>query len=322
MGPLSRYLGPEVPAERLIWQDPLPDSNGTAGLGSDADVSSLKEQILACGASRAALVSAAWACASTYRHTDKRGGCNGARIRLEPQASWAVNTAGPAVADALAALEPIRASSGASLADLIVLGGAAAVEAAARDAGLPGVTVPFLPGRVDASQAETDVESFGYLEPRVDGFRSFGVGTARATTEEFLVDRANLLALTAPEMTALVGGLRVLGANADGSSRGVLTRRPGALSNDYFVNLLDVANVWAGVDGGEEVFRGTDRRTGAETWTASRSDLIFGSHPELRAIAEVYASADAGELFATDFVKAWNKVMNADRFDVAGYGQL
>lgn len=320
MGPVSRYLGPEVPAEKLIWQDPLPDSNGTSL--SDADVSSLKQQILDSGLSRAALVSTAWACASTYRHTDKRGGCNGARLRLEPQVSWAINTAaGSSIADVLSTLEGIQGASGASLADLIVLGGSAAVEAAAQDAGFANVTVPFLPGRVDATQDQTDVVSFGYLEPKVDGFRNFGVGTARATTEEYLVDRANLLGLTAPEMTALVGGLRVLNANADGSAHGVFTNQTGVLSNDFFVNLLDIKNKWAGVDG-TEVFQGTDRATGAETWTATRSDLIFGSHSELRAIAEVYASADGGELFATDFVKAWNKVMNADRFDVAGYGVL
>lgn len=320
MGPISRYLGPEVPAERFIWQDPLPDSNGTAL--SDADVTSLKQQILDSGLSRAALVSTAWACASTYRHTDKRGGCNGAHLRLEPQASWAINTAaGTLISDTIASLEGIQASSGASIADLIVLGGSAAVEAAAHDAGFADVTVPFLPGRVDALQEDTDVESFGYLEPTVDGFRNYGVGNERATTEEFLVDRANLLSLTVPETTALVGGLRVLGANADGSANGVFTNQTGVLSTDFFVNLLDIQNVWAGVDG-TEVFQGTDRATGDKTYTATRSDLIFGSQPELRAVAEVYGSADAGEQFVNDFIKAWNKVMNADRFDVAGYGTL
>lgn len=324
MGPRARYLGSEVPAEKLIWQDPLPDSNGTSL--TDADVASLKEQILASGVSRAALVSVAWSAASTFRHTDKRGGANGARIALEPQSSWAVNSgAGTNLTTVLDALRSIQSASatGVSLADLIVLGGSAAVEAAAQDAGFANVTVPFLAGRVDATQAETDVDSFAYLEPRVDGFRNFGTGTARARTEAYLVDRANLLGLTAPEMTVLVGGLRVLGAgNADGAAHGVLTNRTGTLSTDFFVNLLDMKHKWAGLDGSDEVFQGTDRATGAATYTATRNDLIFGSHPELRALAEVYASADAGEKFATDFVAAWNKVMNADRFDVQGYGQL
>lgn len=315
MGPRSRYLGTEVPAEKLIWQDPLPDSNSTTL--SDSDISSLKQQILDSGVSTSALISTAWAAASTYRHTDKRGGANGARIRLEPQASWAINTgAGTNLSTVLAALESVQSafSGTVSLADLIVLGGSAAVEKAAQDAGFTNVTVPFLQGRVDATQDQTDVENFGYLEPRIDGFRNYGTGNVRGTTEKHLVDRANLLGLTAPEMTVLVGGLRVLNTNADGTAHGVLTASPGQLTNDFFVNLLDMKTKWAGVDG-DEVFQGTDRSTGAVTWTATRNDLIFGSHTELRALAEVYAMADAGEKFATDFVKAWNKVMNADRFD-------
>lgn len=324
MGPRSRYLGPEVPAEKLIWQDPLPDSNATSAL-SDADIASLKSQILASGLSRSALISTAWSAASTYRHTDKRGGANGARIRLEPQVGWAINSAaGTNLSSVLSTLEGIQTSSGTgvSLADLIVLGGSAAVEAAAQDAGFANVTVPFLAGRVDATQDQTDVATFGYLEPRVDGFRNYGSGTARAKTESYLVDRANLMGLTAPEMTVLVGGLRVLNTNYDGSAHGVFTSNPGQLTNDFFVNLLDMKTKWTAVDSGAEVFEGTDRSTGAAKWTATRNDLVFGSHSELRAIAEVYAMADAGEKFATDFVAAWNKVMNADRFDVQGYGVL
>lgn len=321
MGPRARYLGSEVPAEKLIWQDPLPDSNGTTL--SDSDISTLKQQILDSGVSTSALISTAWAAASTYRHTDKRGGANGARIRLEPQVSWAINTgAGTNLSTVLTALEGVKSSftKQVSLADLIVLGGSAAVEKAAQDAGFTNVTVPFLQGRVDASQEETDIANFGYLEPKIDGFRNYGTGTARARTEKYLVDRANLLGLTAPEMTVLIGGLRVLNTNADGSAHGVLTDTPGQLTNDFFVNLIDMKTKWAGVDG-DEVFQGTDRTTGEATWTATRNDLIFGSHTELRALSEVYAMADAGEKFATDFVKAWNKIMNADRFD-AGAGVL
>lgn len=325
MGPRARYLGPEVPAEQLIWQDPLPTSNVTTL--ADADIASLKQAILDTGLSRSALISTAWASASTFRHTDKRGGANGARIALEPQRSWAINAgAGTNLSDVLSALETVRASSttsgSVSLADLIVLGGSAAVEAAAQEAGFANVTVPFLAGRVDATQDQTDVTSFNYLQPAADGFRNYGTGNSRASTEELLVDRANLMGLTAPELTVLVGGLRVLGTNYDGSAHGVFTATPGVLTNDFFVNLLDVSTKWAGLDGSEEVFQGTDRATGANKWTATRNDLIFGSQPELRALAEVYGSADAGEKFANDFVAAWNKVMNADRFDVAGYGQL
>lgn len=321
MGPRSRYLGPEVPAEKLIWQDPLPDSNNVTL--SDTEISDLKTQILDSGLSRSALISTAWASASTYRHTDKRGGANGARIRLEPQVNWAINAgAGTNLSSVISTLEGIQSSSAksVSLADLIVLGGSAAVEAAAQEAGFTSVTVPFTQGRVDATQDQTDVESFGYLEPYADGFRNYGRGTSRSKTEEYLVDKANLLALTIPEMTVLIGGLRVLNTNYDGSTHGVLTDTPGQLTNDFFVNLLDINNKWADIDSGE-IWQGTSRSTGANTWTATRSDLIFGSHSELRAVAEAYAESDAGEKFATDFVTAWNKVMNADRYDV-GLGVL
>jgi catalase-peroxidase len=316
MGPVTRYLGPDVPAERMIWQDPLPESDATTL--SDSDISTLKQQILDSGVSTSALISTAWAAASTYRRTDKRGGANGARIRLEPQVSWAVNNAGGTnLSTVLSALESIQSSytTSVSLADLIVLGGAAAIEKAAQDAGYTNTTVPFTSGRVDATQDQTDVDSFNYLEPRVDGFRNYGRGDDRGRTEEKLVDRANLLGLTPPELTVLVGGLRVLNTNADGSSYGVFTDKPGQLTNDFFVNLLDMGTKWADSDSGE-IWQGTNRSTGAKTWTGTRADLVFGSHAELRAISEVYAMADAGEKFVTDFVAAWNKVMNADRFDV------
>ncbi|KAH8777728.1 peroxidase/catalase [Diaporthe sp. PMI_573] len=316
MGPLSRYLGPEVATEKLIWQDPLPDSDGTTI--DDADVTALKQQILDSGVSTSALISTAWASASTFRNTDKRGGANGARIRLEPQISWAVNTgAGTNLSATLSALEGIQSaySKPVSLADLIVLGGSAAVEKAAQDAGYASASVPFTPGRLDATQDQTDVANFNYLEPRADGFRNFGRGNGRARTEEILVDRANLLGLTPPELTVLVGGLRVLNTNADGSSHGVLTATPGQLTNDYFVNLLDISTKWADADSGE-IWQGTDRATGADRWTATRADLVFGSQSELRAIAEVYAMSDSGEKFVNDFIAAWNKIMNADRFDV------
>ncbi|KAK7743237.1 Catalase-peroxidase 2 [Cytospora paraplurivora] len=317
MGPVSRYLGPEVPAERLIWQDPLPETNGTTL--SDSAIATLKQQILNSGLNTSDLISTAWAAASTYRHTDKRGGANGARIRLEPQISWAINNAGGTnLTTVLNALESVKASSSTSvsLADLIVLGGAAAIEKAAQDAGYTNATVPFVPGRVDATQDQTDVSTFKYLEPRIDGFRNYGRGDNRGRTEEHLVDRANLLGLTAPELTVLVGGLRVLNTNADGSSHGVLTNTPGKLTNDWFVNLLDIGTKWANTTDSGEIWQGTNRTTGAASWTATRADLVFGSHAELRAIAEVYAMADGGEKFVTDFVAAWNKVMNADRFDV------
>src|SRR5579862_1999309 len=315
MGPKSRYLGPEVPKETLIWQDPIPAVDHP--LIGDADVTALKTKILASGLSVPQLVSTAWASASTFRGSDKRGGANGARIRLSPQKDWEVNQ--PAqLKTALEKLEAIQKEFGkkVSLADLIVLGGGAAIEKAAKDAGVD-VKVPFTPGRADASQQQTDIESFAPLEPRADGFRNYLGGKRQfMMPEEALVDRAQLLRLTAPEMTVLVGGLRVLGANAGGSKHGVFTSKPGTLTNDFFVNLLDMSTEWqpAGSDGGYE---GRDRKTKAIKWTATRVDLIFGSHSQLRAFAEVYACADSKEKFAKDFVAAWTKVMNADRFDLA-----
>ncbi|WP_203337355.1 catalase/peroxidase HPI [Nocardioides limicola] len=317
MGPIQRYLGPEVPDEVLLWQDPLPEA-GDYTL-TDADVAALKEQILASGLTVSQLVSVAWASASTHRVSDMRGGANGARIALEPQRGWEVNN--PAqLATVLNALTGIQEGFGkpVSLADLIVLGGAAAIEKAAGDAG-HAVTVPFTPGRVDASQEQTDVESFAYLEPVADGFRNYVGKHADLPAEYHLVDRANLLSLSAPEMTALVGGLRVLGANYDGSDTGVLTDRPGTLTNDFFVNLLDLGRTWKPVDGaGSDATRYecTDDATGATLWTGSRVDLVFGSNSELRALAEVYASDDASEKFVADFVAAWAKVMDLDRYDL------
>ena len=315
MGPKSRYLGPEVPAEDLIWQDPIPAAEHPP-LG-EADIAALKAAILASGLSVSDLVKTAWASASTFRGSDKRGGANGARIRLEPQRGWAVNE--PAELDrVLRALEGVRANFGkpVSLADVIVLGGSAAVEKAARDAGHP-VVVPFSPGRTDAAQAQTDVESFAVLEPRADGFRNYLQVRFSVPTEELLVDRAQLLGLTAPEMTVLVGGLRVLGANHGGSKHGVFTDRVGQLTNDFFVNLLDMGTAWKAVDDrGDDVFVGTCRRTSVEKWTATRTDLAFGSNSQLRALCEVYAADDAGEKFVKDFVAAWVKVMDADRFDL------
>jgi catalase-peroxidase len=312
MGPRVRYLGPLVPKETLIWQDPIPA--GQASIG-DADIAALKTKILASGLSVSQLVSAAWASASTFRGSDKRGGANGARVRLAPQKDWEVNQ--PAeLKTVLGKLEAIQKESGnkISLADLIVLGGSAAVEKAAKDAGVD-VKVPFTPGRADASQDQTDVESFAPLEPRADGFRNYTSKKHQfMAPEEALVDRAQLLRLTGPEMTALVGGLRVLGANA-GSKHGVLTQKPGTLSNDFFINLLDMGTVWqAAADG---TYEGRDRKTKAVKWTGTRVDLIFGSHSQLRAFAEVYACADSKEKFARDFAAAWTKVMNADRFDLA-----
>ena len=317
LGPRSRWLGPEIPAEVLLWEDPVPAVNHP--VIDDKDIDALKRDILAAGVAPAKLISTAWASASTFRGGDKRGGANGARIRLAPQKDWEVNN--PAqLAEVLKALEAVQtkfngAASGGkkvSLADLIVLGGVAALEQAA------GVPVPFTPGRTDASQEQTDVESFQHLEPHIDGFRSYGRGTSRVSTEQFLVDRANLLTLTPPELAVLVGGLRVLGANYDGSSRGVLTSRPGKLTNDFFVNLLDMSTAWKSVDG--EVFEGSDRRSGEKKWSGTRADLVFGSHAELRAVSEVYASATGQEKFVTDFVAAWVKVMNLDRFDIARSG--
>ncbi len=316
MGPRARYLGALVPKETLIWQDPIPAATSSL---SEADASALKAKILASGLTVSQLVSAAWASASTYRGTDKRGGANGARVRLSPQKDWEVNQ--PAqLKTVLAKLEAIQKESGkVSLADLIVLGGNAAVEKAAKDAGVD-VKVPFTPGRMDATQEQTDVESFAPLEPRADGFRNF-VGSKRQfmQQEEAMIDRAALLRLTGPEMTALVGGLRVLGANAGGSKHGVFTSKPGTLSNDFFVNLLDMNTEWQppNADG---VYEGRDRKTKAVKWTGTRIDLIFGSHSQLRAFAEVYGCSDAKEKFVKDFVAAWTKVMNADRFDLAKGG--
>ncbi len=320
MGPRARYLGPDVPAETLIWQDPIPAVDHP--LIDAQDIAALKGRILASGLTVAQLVSTAWASASTFRGSDKRGGANGARIRLAPQKDWEVNQ--PAtlarVLDTLARIQADfnRARSGGkrvSLADLIVLGGCAGVEQAAL-AGGHAVTVPFTPGRMDAAQEQTDVESFAVLEPIADGFRNSLKGSGGASAEALLVDRAQLLTLTAPEMTVLVGGLRVLNANAGQSPHGVLTRRPEALTNDFFVNLLDMGTEWKALPDNKGVFEGRDRKTGAARWTATRVDLVFGSNSELRALAEVHACADAGETFVRDFVAAWNKVMNLDRFDL------
>ena len=325
MGPKARYLGPEVPDEDLIWQDPIPPADHP--LVDQADIADLKKKILDSGLSASDLVRTAWASASTFRGSDKRGGANGARIRLAPQKGWAVNEPDK-LAHVLKVYEGIKsafdgAASGGkkvSLADLIVLGGSAAVEKAARDAG-HDVTVPFAPGRTDASQEQTDAHSFEPLEPKADGFRNYLSVRFSVPTEELLVDRAQLLGLSAPEMTVLVGGLRVLGANHGGSKHGVLTDRPGQLTNDYFVNLLDMGTAWKEVDGrGDEVFVGTCRRTDEEKWTATRTDLVFGSNSQLRALSEVYAAADARGKFVDDFVAAWTKVMDADRFDLARAG--
>jgi catalase-peroxidase len=318
MGPIARYLGPLVPKEALIWQDPLPPAKRPL-IGSK-EIAALKTKLLASGLSVSELVSAAWASAATFRGSDKRGGANGARVRLAPQKDWEVNQ--PAqLAKVLKKLEAIQAAfnkgkSGktVSLADLIVLGGCAAIEKAANAAGQK-VKVPFNPGRVDASQDQTDVMSFEPLEPTADGFRNYLHGKQRLSAEERLIDRAQLLTLTAPEMTVLIGGLRVLGANCGQSRHGVFTTKPGKLTTDFFVNLLDMGTEWqpAGEDG---VFEGRDRKTGKVKWTGTRVDLVFGSHPQLRAIAEVYASEDAKQKFANDFIAAWNKVMNLDRFEL------
>jgi catalase-peroxidase len=317
MGPRARYLGPEVPAEELIWQDPIPAVDHP--LADAADIAALKVKILGSGLSVSQLVSTAWASASTFRGSDMRGGANGARVRLAPQKDWEVNQ--PArLAHVLETLEAIQAefNSGVtgkkiSLADLIVLGGCAAVEKAAKDAGHE-VAVPFTPGRMDASAEQTDVESFAVLEPLADGFRNYLKGRYSVPAEALLIDKAQLLTLTAPEMTVLVGGMRVLGTNADGSKHGVLTERVGALTNDFFVNLLDMATEWKPASPCGNAFVGLDRKTGAPRWTGTRADLVFGSNSILRAVAEVYACADAGGKFVHDFVAAWNKVMNLDRF--------
>jgi catalase-peroxidase len=314
MGPISRYLGPEVPEEELIWQDPIPAVDHE--LIDDARIAALKQKILESGLSVGELVSTAWASASTFRGSDMRGGANGARIRLAPQKDWEVNQP-ERLAKVLNTLEGIREEfdGTVSMADLIVLAGCAGVEKAAKDAG-HDVTVPFTPGRMDASQEQTEVESFEYLEPAADGFRNYQKARYDVSAEELLVDRAQLLTLTPPEMTALVGGLRVLGANFDQSPHGVFTSRPGKLTNDFFVNLLDMGTAWTAVNEDEEEFEGHDRASGELKWTGTRVDLVFGSNSELRALAEVYGCADGEGKFVCDFVAAWNKVMNLDRFDL------
>jgi catalase-peroxidase len=320
MGPRSRYLGPEVPTEELVWQDPIPAV--THQLIDSNDIAALKEKIIASGLGVAELVGTAWASASTFRGSDKRGGANGARIRLAPQKYWEANNP-VQLAKVLEVLEGIQKAFNAtggskqvSLADLIVLGGCAAIEQAAKAAG-HHVQVPFTPGRADASAEQTDVESFAVLEPIADGFRNYAKGhAAAAMAEHMLVDKAQLLTLTAPQMTALVGGMRVLGANYNGSKHGVFTAKPGTLSNDFFVNLLDLGTNWSSVGETQDVFEGRDRKTGELKWTGTRADLVFGSNAELRALAEVYACADGKEKFVKDFIAAWNKVMNLDRFDL------
>ncbi|KAF1810998.1 bifunctional catalase/peroxidase [Eremomyces bilateralis CBS 781.70] len=315
MGPRARWLGPEIPSEELIWSDPIPARDHP--LIDDQDIAALKKQILDSGVEGTKFLYTAWSAASTFRGSDKRGGANGARIRLAPQKDWKVNKPDQ-LAEVLSALEKVQTSfngsaSGGkkvSLADLIVLAGVAALEKAA------GVPVPFTPGRTDASQEQTDVESFAHLEPHIDGFRNYGTGNPRVRAEQFLVDRAHLLTLSAPELAVLVGGLRALNLNTDGSATGALTSRPGQLTNDFFVNLLDMSTAWraAGPDG--NLFDGVDRKTGAKKWTATRADLVLGSHAELRALSEVYAQNDSQERFVRDFVAAWDKVMNLDRFDL------
>jgi len=321
MGPLARYLGPDVPSEELLWQDPIPAVDHA--LVDDKDIASLKEKILASSLSVSELVSTAWASASTFRGSDKRGGANGGRIRLAPQKDWKVNQP-EQLAKVLKALEGIQsefnaAQSGGkkvSLADLVVLAGGVGVEKAAKNAGQT-VSVPFTPGRADASQEQTDVESFGYLEPIADGFRNYTKGKYRVSAEALLIDKSELLELTAPEMTVLLGGLRVLNINHGKSKHGVFTRQPEALTNDFFLNLLDMGTEWKAVGGGTDEFEGRDRKTGEVKWTGTRVDLVFGSHAQLRALSEVYGSSDAKEKFVKDFVAAWTKVMNLDRFDLA-----
>lgn len=321
MGPVSRYLGKDVPTEVLIWQDPIPAVNHP--LVDENDIATLKNKLLNSALSVTELVATAWASASTFRGSDKRGGANGARIRLAPQKYWAVNNPSQ-LSKVLDTLEKIQnefnesAANGKkiSLADLIVLGGCAAIEKAAKEAGF-AVKAPFTPGRMDASQEQTDVESFSVLEPQADGFRNYLKNKYTVSTEELLVDKAQLLNLTAPEMTVLVGGMRVLGANYDNSKHGVFTNKPGVLSNDFFMNLLDMSTVWKPADEKKEIFEGSDRNSNSVKWTATRADLIFGSNSELRALAEVYATDDAKEKFVNDFINAWDKVMNLDRFELA-----
>ncbi|PZR17252.1 MAG: catalase/peroxidase HPI [Flavobacterium psychrophilum] len=320
MGPRARYLGPDVPKEVLLWQDPIPEVNHE--LVNANDIDTLKAKILESGLSISELVSTAWASAASFRGSDKRGGANGARIRLAPQKDWKANNP-VQLQKVLAKLESIQQSFNdthggnkkISFADLIVLAGSAAVEKAAKDGG-SNISVPFSPGRMDASQEQTDVESFGYLEPKADGFRNYRKPNLPVSTEKLLIDKANLLTLTPSELTALVGGLRVLDTNYDGSKNGVFTTRPGQLTNDFFVNLLDMNTQWKSASEDKELYVGNDRNTGAVKWVATRADLVFGSHAELRAIAEVYGSSDAKEKFVSDFVAAWHKVMNLDRFDI------
>jgi catalase-peroxidase len=320
MGPLSRYLGPEMPAEELIWQDPIPDVDHA--LINESEVAALKSKILESGLSISQLVSTAWAAASTFRGSDKRGGANGGRLRLAPQKFWQANQP-EQLAHVLQTLESLQQGfNGAqtsgkkiSLADLIVLAGCAGVEQAAKNAG-HSITVPFTPGRTDASQEQTDVESFSFLEPIADGFRNYLKGRHGVSAEAWLVDKAQLLTLTAPEMTVLLGGLRVLNTNVGQTRHGVFTERPETLTNDFFVNLLDMNTEWRAVSDAKEEFEGRDRKTGAVKWTGTRVDLVFGSHAQLRALAEVYASADAKETFVQQFVEVWDKVMNLDRFDL------
>lgn len=322
MGPVSRYLGPEVPSEELLWQDPVPKIDHE--LINDQDIAELKNKLLNSGLSVSQLVTTAWASASTFRNSDKRGGANGARIRLEPQRHWEVNNP-PQLQQVLMKLEEVReefnnTQSGnkkVSLADLIVLGGCVAVKKAAKDAGFD-IGVPFAPGRTDATEEQTDAEAFEPLEPRGDGFRNYANKRADigASAEEMLIDRAQLLTLTPAEMTVLVGGMRVLHANFDGSQHGVFTERPGQLTNDFFVNLLDMRTTWQAKTDAQNVFEGSDRNTKEVKWTGTRMDLIFGSNSELRALAEVYACSDSQEKFVKDFVKAWDKVMHLDRFDL------
>jgi len=319
MGPRSTYLGPEAPKDDLIWQDPIPAVDHP--LVNEKDIALLKAEILKSGLTVSEMVSTAWASASTYRESDRRGGANGARIRLAPQKDWEVNN--PAqLQKVLSSLEEIQGRFNSqlggkkiSMADLIVLAGVAAIEKAATDGGY-SVSVPFTPGRMDATQEQTDVESFQLLEPMADGFRNYLKKQYTISTEDLLVDKAQLLTLTAPEMTVLLGGMRALGANYDGSDRGVFTDKTGTLSNDFFVNLLDMRSEWKATSDTKEDFQGSDRKTGEATYTASRADLIFGSNSELRALAEVYASADMKDKFVKDFVAAWTKVMNLDRFDL------
>jgi catalase-peroxidase len=321
MGPHSRYLGAEVPKEALIWQDPIPAVDHP--LINDQDVAALKAKVLASGLSIAELVSTAWASASTFRGSDKRGGANGARIRLAPQKDWAANQP-QQLAKALTKLEHIqdefnKSQSGGkkvSMADLIVLAGCAAVEAAASKAD-QAVTVPFTPGRMDTTQDQTDVEAFAVLEPIADGFRNYQKAKYSVSAEELLLDKAQLLTLTAPEMTVLIGGMRALNANVGQSSHGIFTKQPEVLTNDFFINLLDMSTTWIPVAGADDVFEGRDRKTGAIKWMGTRIDLVFGSNSQLRAIAEAYACSDAQQAFVHDFVAAWNKVMNLDRFDLA-----